>query len=173
MPRMELSGAAKALSLIGVGVAADQLTKRWAESALRARTIEIIPQALKFEYAENHNAAFGIGQSLPDSVKVYVLLALTIGLSVGLFIAMLRSEDVASRWGYGITVAGALGNILDRWLLGYVRDFILLWHGSFRWPNFNVADTLVCIGVGVLLVFGGRRGERQGEKVTGERSRAP
>lgn len=175
MARMDRFGLAKAIGLISLGVAADQLTKRWAEGALREGSIDVVPQALMFEYAENHNAAFGLGQSLPESVKVYVLLALTLGLSAWLFVAMLRSDDAASRWGFGITVAGALGNIADRFWLGHVRDFILLWHGSFRWPNFNVADMLVCTGVGVLLVFGSRRkeGEPAPVKVKGERPQAP
>jgi signal peptidase II len=172
MSRMDLPGTAKAVCLIGLGVAADQWTKRWAEGALRERAMDIVPQALKLEYAENYNAAFGLGQGLPESAKLYILLALTIGLSIGLFVAMLRAEDAASRWGFGITVAGALGNIVDRLTLGHVRDFILLFHGSWRWPNFNLADTLVCIGVGVLLVFGGRHPRQDGEKVRGEGKRA-
>ncbi len=173
MARMGVSGVVKAIGLIAVGVLADQFTKRWAEGALRDRTIDVVPSLMKFEYAENHNAAFGLGQGLPESFKVYILLGLTVGLSAWLFIAMMRSSDLATRWGFGITVAGALGNIADRLLLGHVRDFILLWHGGFRWPNFNVADMLVCTGVGVLLFFGTGRKAGEAAQVKGERPQVP
>lgn len=148
---------ALAFSFIGLGILIDQLTKVWAHGRLPGRPINLIPGALTLEYAENRNAAFGLGSSLPESTKIWILLALTCTLTVALVVAMLRSPDLASRLGFGITIAGAVGNIIDRVRLGYVVDFIY-WHGGFRWPNFNVADMLVCTGVGVLLVFGGRAG---------------
>jgi signal peptidase II len=115
----------------------------------------VIPGALAFAYVENRNAAFGLGSVLPDAVKLWVLLGLQCVLSVVLLVLMTRTRDFASRLGFGVVVAGAIGNIIDRIRLGYVVDFIY-WHGGFSWPNFNVADMLVCTGVGILIVFGGR-----------------
>jgi signal peptidase II len=145
-----------AFALIGVGVAIDQWTKAWAAARLPSGAIDVVYNALRLEYVENRNAAFGLFGFLPDNVKAPVLLGLTSVLTIFLVIAMIRSTDLASQIGFAATVSGALGNIVDRIWLHYVRDFILLWHGSYRWPNFNVADSLVCIGVGVLVVLGGR-----------------
>ena len=156
MKRMDTAAVAKALALISLGVGIDQLTKLWAQARLPGSPIEVIPRALSFVYAENRNMAFGIGNFLPPAAKVGILLALTGALTVFLTVAMIRSPDFASRLGFGVTIAGAVGNIADRIRLGYVVDFIY-WHGGFTWPNFNVADILVCTGVGILLVFGGRK----------------
>lgn len=153
--KMSPRALALAAALIGLGVAVDQATKAWAVAQLRGTgALTVIPKALALVYVENRNAAFGLGGFLPDSAKRYVLLALTLALTVALALFLVRSPDFASRLGFGITISGALGNIVDRAFRGYVVDFIY-WHGGFSWPNFNVADMLVCTGVGVLLVFGG------------------
>ena len=142
-----------AFAAIGAGVALDQWTKSWAAARLPSGAIDVVPNAFRLEYVENRNAAFGLFGFLPDNVKAPVLLGLTSVLTVFLVIAMVRSTDLASQVGFAATVSGALGNIVDRIWLHYVRDFIY-WHGGFQWPNFNVADMLVCVGVGVLVVLG-------------------
>lgn len=142
---------------IALGIVADQLTKSWAHTSLRAAPVlDVIPGALSFVYVENRNAAFGLGHFLPDSMKAPALLTLTIALTLALFVGMVMANDFASRLGFGVVMAGAIGNIIDRIRHGYVIDFIY-WHGGFSWPNFNVADMLVCTGVGILIVFGGRK----------------
>jgi signal peptidase II len=157
MNRMNPRAIAVAGVLTVLGVALDQWTKAWAAARLPGAPLDVIPNALTLAYVENRNAAFGLGHHLPDSIKTWVLIGLTSGLTVALIIAMVRATDLASQIGFASTICGALGNIVDRVRLGYVRDFILVHHDSFVWPNFNVADMLVCIGVGVLLVFGGRK----------------
>lgn len=149
--------------LCAAGVALDQWSKAWAAARLPGAPMVVIEKALKFVYVENRNAAFGLGQQIPASVKVWVLIALTSALTLALLWAMLRSTDLPSQIGFGATVCGALGNIIDRVRFGYVRDFIF-WHGGFEWPNFNVADILVCVGVGVLVVLGGRAEKKKGEE---------
>ena len=153
MKRMSPRALAITFALIGVGVALDQWTKAWAAARLPSGPVDLIPKALTLAYVENRNAAFGLFSFLPDGVKAPVLLALTSVLTVVLVVAMVRSTDLASQIGFAATVSGALGNIVDRIWLHYVRDFIY-WHGGFQWPNFNVADMLVCVGVGVLVVLG-------------------
>jgi signal peptidase II len=155
MKRMSNRALAVAFALIGAGVAIDQWTKSWAAHRLPNSPIDVIRGALSLAYVENKNAAFGLFGFLPDSVKAPVLLALTSVLTIVLVVAMIKSTDLASQIGFAATVSGALGNIIDRLYLHYVRDFIY-WHGGFQWPNFNVADMLVCTGVAILVVLGGR-----------------
>ena len=152
-----------AFAAIGAGVALDQWTKSWAAARLPSGAIDVVPNAFRLEYVENRNAAFGLGHHLPDSIKVAVLIGLTSLLTLALVVAMLRSTDLPSQIGFAATICGALGNIVDRLRFGYVRDFIY-WHGGFEWPNFNVADMLVCTGVGILVVLGGRGGKKKDEK---------
>lgn len=154
--RMSNAAIAKAFALISAAVALDQVTKIWAENRLPGRPIVVIEGAFSLAYVRNYAAAFGLGSFIDSaSVRLAILLAITIGLTTVLLVGMIRSPDFASRLGYGITVAGALGNIIDRVRLGYVIDF-LYWYGGFNWPAFNVADICVCVGIGILVVFGGK-----------------
>jgi len=170
MTRMDAKTLTKALVLIALGLGADQITKVWAQGALRSPggSITVIPNALTIEYAENRAAAFGMFSFIPVEYRYWTLLALTIGLSALLLYFMIfKSPDLASRIGFGVVVAGSIGNIVDRIRLGYVVDFISLHHNSWKWPNFNVADSLICTGVGLLLIFGGRKKpEAQQEQAT-------
>ncbi len=156
MIKMSPRNIAIAAVASALGLWLDQWSKGWAAARLPGNPLVVIKNALSFVYVENRNAAFGLGNQLPDSVKVWVLIGLTSTLTLALIVAMLRSEDLPSQVGFAMTVCGALGNIVDRVRLGYVRDFIY-WHGGFQWPNFNVADMLVCTGVAVLVVLGGRK----------------
>lgn len=168
--RMSNAAIAKAAALIGLAVALDQATKIWAEATLPGKPMVVIPGALKFAYVRNYAAAFGLGSFIDSpQVRLAILLVLTIGLTVVLVVSMIRSPDFASRLGYGITIAGAVGNILDRVRLGYVIDF-LYWHGGFEWPAFNIADICVCVGIGILIVFGGRTPKKAEEPATATES---
>lgn len=162
MKKMSHRALVIALAGMALGVVIDQWTKIWAAARLPGSPLTVIDGALTFQYVENRNAAFGLGKQLPESVKVYILLGLTIGLTVALFIALLRAEDLPSQIGFAATISGAVGNIIDRVQLHYVRDFIF-WHGGFNWPNFNIADMLVVTGVAVLILFGGRKKEPAAE----------
>jgi signal peptidase II len=98
------------------------------------------------------------------------------GLVVALFMAVLAVVAVWyargldwSRWQPnvvgGFLVGGALGNLIDRFRIGHVVDFLDVYVGRHHWPVFNVADSLICIAVGWIVL--GQFGE--GEKKEGER----
>ncbi|MGC4123095.1 MAG: signal peptidase II [Myxococcales bacterium] len=163
MIKMNPRNIALAAAFSALGLWLDQWSKGWAAARLPGNPLEVIQGALSFVYVENRNAAFGLGNQLPDSAKVWVLIGLTSALTLALVVAMLRSEDLPSQVGFAMTICGAVGNIVDRVRFGYVRDFIY-WHGGFQWPNFNVADMLVCVGVGVLVVLGGRKKKEEPAK---------
>jgi len=52
----------------------------------------------------------------------------------------------------GMVIGGAIGNVIDRLIHGAVVDFLYFYHGAWYWPAFNVADSAICIGVGLLLL---------------------
>ena len=134
------------------GFAADQWSKRAAVTALAdGRTIQFIPGWIEFQYTSNHGAVFGIGQGQRA-------LFITVSLAAVLFIFYLFATSGRQR-GYqlvlGMLMAGVLGNLYDRLQYGYVRDMI---HALTNWPNlfpwiFNIADTLLCVGVGLMIVY--------------------
>jgi signal peptidase II len=143
-------------------VALDQATKLWAQARFALHGEEL-PLALgfSFTYTRNSGAAFGMLRNLSIPIGPFVLDGtLVLGLlsaavAAGL-IAYLwrrgRSLDALTYGSLAIVLAGAVGNAIDRLRLGYVIDFIHFQVGSFDFPVFNVADSCVVVGAGLLLI---------------------
>lgn len=103
----------------------------------------------------NRGAAFGLWSGLPPGWRE-VILALTILfalLVVGYFLTRSYYQNALSQIALSMILGGACGNIIDRVRLGAVVDFLDVYYGSYHWPAFNVADSAICIGVGMLLLF--------------------
>jgi signal peptidase II len=129
----------------------DHLTKIWTTASFHhpGETMILIPGFFNLTYVQNTGIAFGMFKGQ--------------GLLVGLFVAVIAlaafysSREVNwSKWEPnlvgGCLVGGALGNLLDRLRLGYVVDFFDVHAGAYQWPVFNVADSLICIAVGWIVV---------------------
>ena len=139
-----------------VGLTLDLWTKYEAFAHLTATRFEpasvyrLIPGYLHFEVTENRGAVFGIGQG--QRLLFVAVSAVAVG-----FLGFLYARS-GRRHGYqillGMLLAGVLGNLYDRATLGYVRDMIhaLPAWGIFPWI-FNVADSLLCVGVFFLLLY--------------------
>ena len=140
----------------------DQVTKLLALAALSAsHPVPVIPGFFHLILVLNPGVAFGMFAGLPPDWRWLVGL-LSLGalglLAVLAFRIVPRGEPLAAV-ALGLIFGGALGNLLDRARLGAVVDFIdLHWRGH-HWPAFNVADSAITIGVGLLALrlFGGRR----------------
>jgi signal peptidase II len=119
------------------------------------RPVEVVPGYFELEYAENRGAAFSFLSDSDSPYRLPFLIGVSI-LSIALIIYLL--EGVA--WGQTVLVlalsfvaSGAIGNLIDRVRLGYVIDFVLWKYGEqFRWPNFNIADAFITVGVVIMLV---------------------
>tara|TARA_B100002051_G_C16678627_1_gene608496 strand:+ start:425 stop:874 length:450 start_codon:yes stop_codon:yes gene_type:complete len=98
-----------------------------------------------------HN--FGVSFGLFSGYISFWILAL-IGLLIVFFIyyLMLTSNDKFEKIGLFIIIGGALSNILDRLIHGYVIDFISLHYNKFYWPAFNLADIYITIGI-LMIIF--------------------
>ena len=132
-------------------------------AVIRSRTHEVIPGWLRFEVTVNQGAVFGIGQGQR-------LLFLLVSAAAVAFLCYLFLTSKPTQWFYqvllGMLLAGVLGNVYDRVVFGYVRDMIHAlpgwanplrsvfptWQYIFPWI-FNVADSLLCVGVGLMLVY--------------------
>ncbi|HEX4517781.1 MAG TPA: signal peptidase II [Polyangiaceae bacterium] len=127
----------------------DHATKLAAEHALGAgRVVSVVPNVLELRYARNHDVAFSALERFDLPHKAIVLVGVMM-IVLALTIAMwARHRKDKTNWdigdaAYAFIVAGALGNVIDRIVRGYVVDFIHLTH----WPVFNVADALIVIGL--------------------------
>jgi signal peptidase II len=133
----------------------DHITKWWMSWNLVLHPIEVIPGYLRLSLVHNSGVAFGLFSSDMSQWKPYLLAAMAIvALSAILLYARHMPPDrLLLQWALSITMGGILGNFLDRIFRGYVVDFIEFHvHDSFYFPNFNVADSSITIGIALLLI---------------------
>jgi len=130
----------------------DHATKLVAEKGLSTgRVVTVVPNVLELRYAQNHDIAFSALSRWDFPHKATVLLVVALLVLAGTVAMWVRHRRQAVRVtmddvGYAFVLAGALGNVADRLLRGYVVDFIHLAH----WPVFNVADACLVLGLVVL-----------------------
>ncbi len=137
-------------------VAIDHITKLIARADLGYdRVVDIIPGYLRLSFVRNSGVAFGIFDSVQSAWKPYILAAMAIiALAVIIFYSVRMPRDrILMQVALASTMGGILGNFLDRIFRGYVIDFIEFHiHESFYWPNFNVADSAITVGIALLLI---------------------
>lgn len=128
----------------------DQLSKVWAVNTLGTGTdIKLWEGVFHFHYLSNYGAAWGI-----FSGKQAFLIVLTSTIIIAMIIYIRKLPHTTwGNWGrvaFVLIISGAIGNLIDRISLGYVRDF--LYFILINFPIFNIADILVVVGVGILMI---------------------
>jgi len=140
-------------------VVLDRITKLYILSSHSARDVTtVIPGFFYIDHAENPGAAFSM---FADSHSAWrgILLAGVSVVVMAVIAVMLwgpnRSGVPQSGWmrtGLALVFGGALGNLWDRLLRGTVTDFLQFFFGPYEFPSFNVADSMITIGAGLLLI---------------------
>jgi len=131
------------------------------------RSISLSEDFFRLRYAENPGAAWGLFRSLPEGVRgpLFHLVSLGAVALISFYFTRLTG-DRAERWalyGLPLVMGGAIGNYVDRLARGFVIDFLEAhWMDRAAWPSFNVADSAICLGVGMLVVDAFVRRERPG-----------
>ena len=104
-----------------------------------------------FDLTHIHN--FGISFGLfSGKFQPWFFVLLGILITILIFFMMLKSEKTIEKWGFTIIISGAIANIIDRTINGYVIDFIYIHYKEFYWPAFNFADIYITIGVCMILI---------------------
>lgn len=150
------------LFVVGGLVGCDHATKHFATTHLQGSApTELLPGILELLYTENHDMAFGLLDSFTTAEQRYPFLVLvkTLGFIVAVTALIVRfgRSGWVEKLGVTAIAAGALGNLLDRVVRGFVVDFI---HISY-WPVFNVADIAIVLG-GLCLAWTAQRSESTG-----------
>ena len=121
-----------------------------------------------FSFTLTHNEGISLGLlNATNPVGRWMLVALTAGIAIVVAVWIGREKNRADKVALGLVLGGALGNILDRALHGYVVDFLDLHFGAWRpFLVFNVGDAAISIGVVILLLraFLARKDHREGHE---------
>jgi signal peptidase II len=141
-------------AIVSAVVVVDQLTKWQVASTMRLHeSIPVIPEIFNITYIRNSGAAFGIlAGSHPGFRMVFFGLTSVLALVLlGTIYARLSPGDRMGQASVAAVFGGALGNLVDRVRLGEVIDFLDFSIFSYHWPAFNVADSAITLGVGLLI----------------------
>lgn len=130
----------------------DQLTKWLAVIFLKANgPAIIIKNVFRFTYLENRGAAFGM---LSEHRWVFLIISTVAIIAIIIYMVKWRPESKLQRVAIAFMAGGGIGNMIDRIALGYVIDFIDFYAFPKVWSYiFNVADSFVCIGAGLLILY--------------------
>jgi signal peptidase II len=101
----------------------------------------------------NRGVSFGLLYHEYDYMP-YLLSALAMVIVAALLVWLWRTHDRMLAYGLGAVIGGAIGNVVDRLLYGAVRDFFDFHVAGWHWPAFNIADSAIVIGVGLILLDG-------------------
>ncbi len=124
----------------------DRVSKYVALNSLAVgESIRVIPNIFHFTLVRNNGAAFGLFKSGAAFFIIFSVMAITL---IILFIARSQALSLSTATSLALISGGAAGNLVDRLKFGYVIDYL-----DFRiWPVFNIADTAICVGVGLLAI---------------------
>lgn len=150
----------KAYCFIGLIAAAvialDQYTKQLICTGLDLYgRIEVIPGYLDIIHIRNTGVAFGLLKGFGVQYKTLSLVAVAAVavFLLGFLISQVRRDQKLQAFSLALILGGAIGNIIDRFRLGEVVDFVdAHWRGAYHWPAFNVADMAISLGIALLLL---------------------
>ena len=135
------------------------LLDRWTKHLVAQRIalyshIQIIPGFFQLTHTENTGAAFSLFADSPAPWKTAMLIAFSGIALVVVSILLLKNHhaQVATGIGLSLIMGGALGNLWDRVARGRVVDFLLVYYKRYQWPVFNLADSAIVIGAGLLVL---------------------
>jgi signal peptidase II len=133
----------------------DQGTK-----ALVVRTLELheyvplVDGLLSLSHVRNRGAAFGLlsDWDVPYQSVVLAVLSLCALAAIAVYFLRLPAAARLPRLALALVLGGAVGNLIDRARLGYVVDFVHVYWRRYQWPDFNVADSAITVGVALLVL---------------------
>ena len=141
------------IALLIVGL--DQLTKQLADHLLMyGEPLAIFP-SFNLTLLYNKGAAFSFLNSAGGWQRwFFTVVAVVVSVVI---VFWLKAAGEEKRWtpaGLVLILGGAIGNVIDRVIFGHVIDFIQVYYDTFYWPAFNIADSAICVGAGILLLSG-------------------
>jgi signal peptidase II len=145
-----------------VGLIADQATKLYVDKVMALyQTIPVIDGLFNIFYIRNKGAAFSFLSNATWRIPFFVTVSLVASIAIVVGIQKLREDQKLAQISMAMIFTGAVGNLIDRLRLGEVIDFLDVYWKTHHWPAFNVADSLICVGVALLAMDMFREDKRQ------------
>ena len=129
----------------------DQVSKAVVVSSLGlGESVDVVGDLRRIWHARNAGAAFSL---LPGAFWLFVPVTVVALVMIAYFHRAFRDRGPWIHVVLGLILGGSLGNLTDRLRLGYVVDFVSVGIGDRRFPTFNVADSAVVVGIGLLVLY--------------------
>jgi signal peptidase II len=154
--RMTKSSARAVYFLIAlIVVLLDRWTKHLVAQHIRLYAhIQVIPGFFRLTHTENTGAAFSLFADSPTPLKTGLLITFSAVALVVVSVLLWKNNHAHMATGIGLSLilGGALGNLWDRLARGRVVDFLLFYVKQYQWPVFNLADSAIVVGAGLLVL---------------------
>lgn len=135
------------------------LLDRWTKHLVAARIglyshVQLIPGFLQITHTENTGAAFSLFADSPAHWKTSLLIGFSAVAIVIVAVLLWKQARPLGITGVALSLilGGAAGNLWDRVVSGRVVDFLLVYHKSYQWPVFNLADSAIVVGAALLVI---------------------
>ena len=131
----------------------DQWSKHIVDGSMQLyQSIPVIPY-FSLTYVHNTGAAFSfLSQAGGWQRWFFAGLALTVSVVITIWLARLKKHEILLAVALSLVLGGAVGNLIDRLLYGYVIDFLDVYYQDWHWPAFNIADSAITLGVSLMLL---------------------
>ena len=140
----------RVLFVSAILVLADQVSKAIVVRTMSLyESIPVIESFFHFTYITNDGMAFGI--DFPFGYFIFSLVSALLTIFLFWYLWTARNDSLVIRLGLAMIIAGAVGNLIDRLMLGEVIDFLDFMIGNFHWYVFNLADSYVSVGMVLIL----------------------
>jgi len=133
------------------GLVADQLTKLYIDRNMQIfQSIPVIDGLFNITYVRNKGAAFSFLSHASWRLPFFIAISTIAAVVIVIAFNRLRSDQRLAQLSLSMIFSGAVGNLIDRVRRGEVVDFLDVYWRTHHWPAFNVADSLICVGVAML-----------------------
>ncbi|MDX8129654.1 signal peptidase II [Methylomonas sp. OY6] len=143
----------KWLWISAVTLVLDQASKLAVDGSMQLfESIPLLPY-FNLTYVHNTGAAFSfLAQAGGWQRWLFAGLAVVMSSIIAVWLYRLKKHETLMAVALSLVLGGAIGNLIDRVAYGYVIDFLDVYYRNWHWPAFNIADSAICVGVGLMLL---------------------
>lgn len=153
MTAPRVPGSVHWLWLSAIVIVLDQVTKQWVDKTMALyERIQILP-FFALEYVHNPGAAFSFLANASGWQRwFFIVLGIGVSVAIMIWLRRLPKGQICLALGLALVLGGAIGNVIDRAVYGYVIDFILVHYEDAEFPRFNIADSAISVGAFFLIL---------------------